>query len=250
MSPSATEPAGPRGTAQTRLLSALTHELRTPLGSILMMSELLAENAEGHLDPREVRYAENIHAATRDLLELIDRLGEIARIEAGRVEVARRAVDPEELVRGAVRDLLASREDPVAPEAAAQERPRVHLTVAPGTPGSVTIDRDALRKLVVLLLESALGVSAGGAVRLLLGPADEGGVEIAVRDAGGAPGEEELEGLFVPFATAGPRSRRRFGGSGLGLPLAAAVAGLLGAELTAEAAEEGCVYRLTVPGST
>lgn len=243
MSPGTTEPTGPRGTEKTRLLSALTHELRTPLGSVLMMSELLSENANGNLGQREVRYAENIHQATRDLLELIDQLGEMARIESGRMEVNRRTADPREVVREVAESARAAGDRP-------EDAPEVAAEVAPEAPEAVTTDPDKLRRLLGLLLESALAVSGGEPVRLRLGSGAGGAAGAAVfevEDTGTALTDEERSALFVPFAAAGPRSSRRFGGSGLGLPLAAALAELLGGELTAARGGRGCVYRLSLP---
>jgi len=246
-----TNPKGsrhPKGTEKARILSGLTHELRTPLGSILMMSELLADNSAGHLDEREIRYAQNIHRAAADLLELIDQLGEISRVEAGRSHLGERALVPAELGRR-----LEERYAALAGDA------EIHLAVeiAPGAPASVPTDGETVARILELLIDSALKVSQGGRVVIAMTraspdtPLEDGRpavLEIRVHDSGPALGDEERERLFVPFGAAGARSSRRFGGSGLGLPLAHSLTGLLGGELTAAATPDGCCYTLRLPG--
>jgi len=228
-----------QGTEKTRVLSGLTHELRTPLGSILMMSELLAENGASHLDEREIRYAQNIHRAAADLLELIDQLGELSRIEAGRVHLAERELVPAELGRRL--------EERFGVHAADAEI-RLAVEIAPGTPEAVPTDGEKVARILELLVESALKVSREGSVVIEMGSGEAAPLEIRVRDSGPPLGDDERQSLFVPFGAAGARSSRRFGGSGLGLPLAHTLAGLLGGELTAASTPEGCRYTLRLPG--
>jgi len=238
-----TDPKGPLGTEKTRILSGLTHELRTPLGSILMMSELLAENASGHLDARETRYAQNIHRAAADLLELINQLGELSRVEAGRTRGGETTLEPRKLAERLEQRFAAH---------AADAGTRLLFDVAPGVPATVPLDGEKVERIVVLLLESALKVSAEGAVRVEIGAGPDdapGGLEIRVRDSGEPLSEAERRVLFVPFGAAGARSSRQFGGSGLGLPLAHALAELLGGSLAATAARDGCRLTLRLPPS-
>ncbi len=227
-------------TEKTRILSGLTHELRTPLGSILMMSELLAENGAGHLDEREIRYAQNIHRATADLLELIDQLGEISRIESGRVQPGERSLVPAELGRRLLERFGAH---------AADTGVRLTVEIDPEAPASVPTDGEKVVRIVELLVESALKVSRDDQVAIEMAPPEaDGALEIRVRDSGAALGPDEQERLFTPFGTAGARSSRQFGGSGLGLPLAQALADLLEGTLTAAPTPDGCCYALRLPG--
>lgn len=231
-------PKGPEGTEKTRILSGLTHELRTPLGSILMMSELLAENGSGNLDEREIRYAQNIHRAVSDLLELVDQVGEMARFEAGRVKTESRDVEPATVVRRLEEEHSERNEDGIG---------RLEAEVAPDAPASLRSDPAKLQRTLGLLVESARKVSRDGTVRVRLGGAADGGLQVTVQDSGPPLTEEEAEALFLPFAAAGPRSSRQFGGSGLGLPLAQALAASLGGTLGATCTPEGCCYTLTIP---
>jgi len=234
-------PKGPSGNEKTRVLSGLTHELRTPLGSILMMSELLAENPAGRLDQREIRYAQNINRAVSDLLELVDQVGELARIEGGRTKVATGALDLPDL-RARLDERYRAR--------AEEEGITLSVEEAPDSALAVTADREKIERIVDLLVESAFkGADRGGTVRIVLAVTG-GGFEATVVDSGAPPSEQEQEALFEPFAAAGPRSSRRFGGSGLGLPVAHALATLLGGKLSAECLPTGCTFRLRLPGTS
>ena len=228
-------PGSPRS-----MLSGLTHELRTPLNSILMMSELLAEDPDGRLGEREARYARNIHQAAQDLLELVNQAGEIGRIESGRLALEVRSV--------ALAD-LARRIEEEHREEAERARTRLAVTVAPGAPERVVTDPAKLVKAVGLVIDAALHAAKGGEVTATLEPASGGGVTVAVVDSGPPLSESECTALFVPFGGAGPRTARRFGGTGLALSIAWALAQFLGGELTARpAGESGCRYLLTLPG--
>lgn len=231
--------AGDRPRIDPSLLSGLTHELRTPLNSILMMAELLGESAGEDGDEREARYARNIHQAAEDLLELVNQAGELGRVEAGRLPVEAR--------RLAVAELARRIEEAAAEDARAAEA-RLVLEVAPGAPENVVTDSEKLLRSAVLVVAAALHASRGGAVRVHLGAGTgEGALTLRVADSGPPLTGTEAASLFAPFAGAGPRTARRFGGTGLGLPVAHALAELLGGRLTAEpGAEGGCVFLLAL----
>lgn len=229
------DPKGPRGTEKTRILSGLTHELRTPLGSILMMSELLADNGAGNLDEREIRYAQNIHRAAGDLLELIDQLGELSRIESGRAHLGGRELVP---------SVFGQRLEELYGPHAADADSRLEVRIAPATPERIATDSEKVERILGLLIESALKVSAGGRVLIEMAPGGGDALDIHLQDSGEPLGDDEREGLFVPFGAAGARSSRRFGGSGLGLPLAQTLARLLEADLSVASTPDGCRFTL------
>lgn len=241
--------AGDRPRLDPSLLSGLTHELRTPLNSILMMAELLGESLAPDPDERRARYARNIHQAAEDLQELVNQAGELGRIEAGRLPVEARPVEVAELARVLEE---ASAEDARAAEV------RLVVEVTPDAPETVVTDADKLLRAAGLLVTSALHAARGGEVRVELGGggrsgggpgAPSGTLTLRVADSGPPLSEAEAESLFVPFGAAGPRTARRFGGTGLGLPVARALAELLGGRLTAEPGTEGrgCRFVLTLP---
>lgn len=238
---------GPR-TLGPSFLSGLTHELRTPLNSVLMMAELLTESlaAAGRdaTGEREARYARNIHQAAEDLLELVNQAGELGRLDGGRLAVEARPL--------AVIDLARRIEEAAAEDARAAEA-RLTMEVAAGAPERVTTDREKLLRAAGLLVGAALHASRGGEVRVeLAAGAGAYALELRVADSGPPLTDAERASFFTPFGGAGPRTARRFGGTGLGLAVAHALAQLLGGRLTAEpaGAEGGCVFVLAVPGQT
>jgi signal transduction histidine kinase len=225
------------------MLSGLTHELRTPLNSILIMAELLIEVPDGTLAEREARYARNIHQAARDLLDLVNQAGEIGRIESGRMTMEARPVALADLARQIEEDHR---------EAAAAAGTELSVSVAPGAPETVVTDPAKLARAMELVLAAAIQASKGGGVTAVLRPLPDGGAGFAVTvtDAGPALTESEGAALFVPFGGPGPRTARGFGGTGLGLTIAWALARLLGGDLAAApAGETGCRFVLTVPAS-
>jgi len=232
---------GPLGPA---FLSGLTHELRTPLNSVLMMAELLTEalaaSAREGGGEREARYARNIHQAAEDLLELVNQAGELGRIEAGRWPVEARAVAVAALAR---------RLEETATEDARAAEARLAVAVTAGAPERVKTDPEKLLRAAGLVVGAALHASRGGAVRVeLAAGAGEGALELRVTDSGPPLTDAEQASLFTPFGGAGPRTARRFGGTGLGLPVAHALTHLLGGRLTAHPAgpEGGCLFVLSI----
>ncbi|HEX6201314.1 MAG TPA: ATP-binding protein, partial [Thermoanaerobaculia bacterium] len=120
-----------------------------------------------------------------------------------------------------------------------------------GAPERVTTDPAKLLRAAGLLVTSALHASRGGEVAVTLAAAggEDGSLELRVADSGPPLDDAEHASLFAPFGGAGPRTARRFGGTGLGLPVAHALAHLLGGRLTAEPAgrEGGCLFVLSIP---
>ena len=244
-----TEPRD-RGASASGMLSGLTHELRTPLNSILMLSELLEESLE---EPaREARYARQIHQAAEDLLELVSQAGELGRLEAGRLAVEARETATADLTRRIAEAAGEAAGGAALPAGSAKpEVPPLVVERAPGAPERVVTDPAKLLRAIELVIAAARHASGGATVAVLLEGPSGGGLAIRVADAGPTLVEGERESLFVPFGGAGPRTARRFGGTGLGLPVAHALATLLGGTLTAEpgSGEEGCVLVLRIPHS-
>jgi two-component system chemotaxis sensor kinase CheA len=247
--------------AESSILSGLTHELRTPLNSILMLSELLeeslAEGAAGGSGPgrepgqgqpqaggraeRETRYARNIRQAAEDLLELVNQAGELGRVESGRFPVEARPFATADLARRLAESFPTG--------AAHGEKAWLAVERSAGAPETVVTDPAKLLRAAELVVSGALHASQGGVVAVALEAASGGGLAIRVADSGPPLSPAEIEALFVPFGGAGPRTARRFGGTGLGLSVAHGLARLLGGELTAEPGPEGrgCTFVLSIP---
>lgn len=220
----------------TRFLRGLAHELRTPLGSILILTELLADGPEP-LSEKQGDKVRKISLAAADLKELIEQVSAYAKAADGRLTALRSAVDLEALV-GELREDHAERARVRGLELAVEWRAEAPRTLA--------TDREILHRTLSHLLEHALGATAEGRVELGVG-GDAAGVVFTVRDGGSAVAEEERDDLFEPFPP-GARIRRSSGGTALTLPLAKALAGVLGGRLeSAAAGERGCVFTLSLP---
>lgn len=199
-----------------RFLRGLAHELRTPLGSILILTELLAEGPEA-LAPRQSDKVRKIGLAALGLKEIVEQVSTYAKCADGRLTALRRPVDWEELLDDLRRAF--------APEALDQAR-ELTLELEPGTPRAVITDREILRRVTGLLLEHALGGRSERPIRLAVRHAAS---EMLVTVRGGLD-DDGGDTLFEPF----PPGPRRAGGTALTLPLARALAGVLGGRLRAD----------------
>ncbi len=223
----------PGSQRHSHFISKLGHELRTPLGSVLMMAELLADNRPGNLTDKQLAYARKIHQAASEMRALLDETSVLAKIEGGRLELF-----PDQVQ---LADLAHTIE--------ASYRLPVELT--DGLPASVETDRLRLEQILETLIESAVAASGDGAVAIRFAPSDrrDMAISITVTQEGSTVPEDQREAIFEPFSQADPRTRRRAGGGqSLALPIARALARLAGGELTVEAAEGGgTAFRLELP---
>ena len=197
--------------AKSAFLANMSHELRTPLNAILGFSEIIAERAIGSeaLD-RYCDYARDIHSSGSHLLSLINDLLDVAKIEAGKMEIDPRPLDPLAVME-AVGRLMASR------FAARQQ----HFTVvpAPDLPLLVADERAVKQMLLNLVSNAAKFTPPGGNIALTCGVGRDGGMEFCVDDDGPGIAPEKLARIFQPFSQIDNRFDREAGGTGLGLAL-------------------------------
>lgn len=233
----------PRASRQrhSRFVSKLGHELRTPLGSILMMAELLADNRPGNLTDQQLGYARKIRRAASEMRALLDETSLLAKIEGDRLELFTADLELVDLAR------RIEERPPATPGTA------VTVELADGLPPRLGTDRSRLEEILAILIDNAAG-SSGGPVTVRIDRSERPGAAVAVAVAevsppgGGAIPEERREAIFEPFSQADPRTRRR-GGSGhsLELPIARGLAGLLGGELAVMSAPGGTAFVLHLP---
>ncbi|MCB9685532.1 MAG: PAS domain-containing sensor histidine kinase [Alphaproteobacteria bacterium] len=201
-------------TAKSTFLAGISHELRTPLNAILGYSELLEEVLVGE----ESHDATRIHLAGRQLLELVDDLLDLARIEAGRVEVVLEPVD--------LREVLEDVADTLQLKAMASEQ-RIEIV---GEPVTLSSDRRRLRQIVLNLAGNATKYAVPG--RIVLGSSGGEHPTLWVEDEGPGIGPDQLERLFQPYTQLGEGA----GGVGLGLSICRGLASLLGGDLQVRSA--------------
>ncbi len=200
------------------LVSRLVHELRTPLGSVLMLAELLAED----LDAKGAGQTRKIRQATTDVLGLLAEVSELAKIEGGRLGVAREEIP--------LMELAGKLEDDYRP--LAEERDLAfEIELAAELPRSIKSDRRRLEQVLGSLLAGALAATVEGRVTMRIEPGRQEEIVIAVSDTGPEVPAEQRDAFFEPFAQPSARLRREHGGHGLGLAVAAALAKRLGGAL-------------------
>ncbi|MFJ8074119.1 HAMP domain-containing protein [Streptomyces sp. NPDC096176] len=235
---------------KSEFLANMSHELRTPLNSLLILAQLLAQNPTRNLTAKQVEYAGIIHSAGSDLLQLINDILDLSKVEAGKMDV-----NPE---RVALRQLLDYVEATFRP-LTSQKNLQFTITTAPGVPGDVLTDDSRLRQVLRNLISNAVKFTERGSVELRIEPAGDGDlprpvqrggdvVAFRVKDTGIGIAEQQLETIFGAFQQADGTTSRKYGGTGLGLSISREIAHLLGGALTVESTPgKGSTFTLYLP---
>ncbi len=227
------------------LLAQLSHEVRTPLTSILGFSELLESAAGQRLTAREMRYLANVRESGNHLLRLVNNLLDQAKLDAGRMKVHLERVDLAAVVTSVVSLMEGFA---VVREVRLEARPE------PGLP-AVEVDLAKLRQVLLNLLSNAVKFSpAGGlvvvearAIDAAANPLGVAAFSLAVRDAGPGIRAEDLPAIFEPFRRLDER-HDGLPGTGLGLPIARQLTRLMGGDIEVDSAPgQGSVFRVLLP---
>jgi len=206
--------------AKSAFLANMSHELRTPLNAILGFSEIIGQQAMGpNAMERYSDYARDIHHSGAHLLSLINDLLDVAKIEAGKMEIDPRPFDPRQVMESIGR-IMSSR---VAAG-------KLHFSVsAPPDVPLLVADERALRQMLLNLASNAVKFTPpGGHVSIACAVPPEGGMEFCVADDGPGIAAEKLARIFQPFNQIDNRFDREGGGTGLGLALVRGLAELHG----------------------
>ncbi|WP_449433722.1 response regulator [Pseudomonas putida] len=224
---------------KSEFLANMSHELRTPLNSSLILAKLLAENAEGNLSDEQVKFAESIYSAGNDLLNLINDILDIAKVEAGKLEVRPETTHIQRLVEG-LRGMFL----PLAGHKGLAFEVEVQAQV----PASLFTDRQRLEQILKNLLSNAIKFTEHGRVSLNIGFEPGSGIVFAVHDTGiGIPADQQ-QAVFGAFHQVDGTSNRRYGGTGLGLSISRDLAHLLGGHINvASSPGQGSVFSLVMP---
>lgn len=231
-------------TAKSEFLARVSHELRTPLNAILGFSEIIRDQLLGDQAPqRYAEYAADIHHAGSHLLKLIDDILDMAKIEAGRLDLMVDEVD----LHGLLRELVHTCR-PLA-----RRNTNRFETQIPNDIGTLKGDVTRLRQVVLNLLSNACKFTRGGAVTLAarrLGSVDGRGdlVEITVTDTGIGMTEAQLARVFEDFIQADASIARTYGGTGLGLPICRRLCLLMGGDIRLDSSPgRGTIARVILP---
>ena len=225
---------------KSEFLANMSHELRTPLNSSLILSKLLAENPHKNLSEEQVKFAESIYSAGNDLLNLINDILDISKVEAGKLEVRPENTGVARLVEG-LRDLFT----PLAREKGLD----FDVQVQPDAPAMLYTDRQRLEQVLKNLLSNAVKFTEHGSVRLNVAGQPGGGIAFMVRDSGIGIAADQQQSIFEAFRQADGTTNRRYGGTGLGLSISRDLATLLGGSISVTSAPgQGSEFTLAMPG--
>ncbi|MFF4595640.1 HAMP domain-containing protein [Amycolatopsis sp. NPDC001319] len=236
---------------KTEFMANMSHELRTPLNSALILAKLLSENPEGNLTEKQIQFARTIYAAGSDLQQLINDILDLAKVEAGRMDLQMSDVTLPELV-----NYVESLCRPLTADKGLEFAVRID----PPVPGSVHTDEHRLQQVLRNLLSNAAKFTDEGGVRLHIRMASAEEVEqealqsaagiiaFAVEDTGIGIPEEKLAIIFDAFRQADGTTSRKYGGTGLGLSISQQLTELIGGELRVRSEPgKGSTFTLYLP---
>jgi signal transduction histidine kinase/CheY-like chemotaxis protein/HAMP domain-containing protein len=226
---------------KSQFLANMSHELRTPLNSLLILARLLAQNPSHNLTAKQVEYAHVIHSAGSDLLQLINDILDLSKVEAGRMDVL-----AERFPLAALVEDLQTTFGPLTAEKGLE----FTVTTAPSAPLELVTDRQRLRQVLGNLLSNAVKFTEQGSVTLCVEASaeDPGLVGFSVTDTGIGIAPENLAVIFGAFQQSDGTLSRQYGGTGLGLSIANEVTALLGGRITAASdLGRGSTFTLWLP---
>ncbi|TWI56793.1 signal transduction histidine kinase [Pseudomonas duriflava] len=223
---------------KSEFLANMSHELRTPLNSSLILAKLLADNTESNLTAEQVRYAESIYSAGNDLLNLINDILDISKVEAGMLEIR-----PEQVSLKRVVETLRGSFNPVADSRGLT----FDIQVGEDVPAFLYSDRQRIEQILKNLLSNAFKFTERGGVSLKVSLHDNR-LAFAVTDSGiGIPLDQQAL-IFEAFRQADGATTRRYGGTGLGLSISRDLAKLLGGTIHVQSVpQQGSTFTLHVP---
>ncbi|KAB2345229.1 HAMP domain-containing protein [Actinomadura rudentiformis] len=222
---------------KSNFLANMSHELRTPLNSLLLLAKLMWANPDGNLTAEQVQFARTIYGAGRDLLQLIDDILDLSKIEAGKMEI-----HPEEIPLTKLVDYV----NVTFRHIAVEQGLEFEVVIDDDLPRVLATDEQRLQQIVRNLLSNAIKFTSEGGVRLEIKLAQdvffateplstaERVVAFTVTDTGVGIPAGKLQVIFDAFQQADGTTSRKYGGTGLGLSICREIAGLLGGEIRAD----------------
>ncbi len=239
---------------KSEFLANMSHELRTPLNSLLILSDQLSKNPDGNLTARQTEYSKTIHSSGNDLLNLINDILDLSKIESGTV-----AVEVNELRFDSLRGFVERTFNHVAE----LKNLEFDIRLSPGLPKSIQTDAKRLQQILKNLLSNAFKFTRQGRVVLEIAPVSgstqfekgtlrgqDGVIAFTVSDTGIGIPQDKQHIIFEAFQQADGSTSRKYGGTGLGLAISRELSWLLGGEIRLHSAPgEGSAFTLYLPAS-
>ncbi len=236
---------------KSEFLANMSHELRTPLNSLLVLAKLLTENSEGNLTDQQVEFAKTIHGAGSALLQLINDILDLSKVEAGRMDI-----HPAELSLPKLYDYVDAAFAPLAQDKGLS----FAIDVDDAVPTEMRTDEQRLQQVLRNLLSNAVKFTPRGEVRLRVRPAGDVAfvdetlqtsdniLAFSVVDTGIGIAPDKLDVIFEAFRQADGTTSRKYGGTGLGLSICRDIARLLGGEIHVDSEPgHGSAFTLYLP---
>jgi len=237
---------------KSEFLANMSHELRTPLNSLLILSKLLADNADSNLTNKQIEFAQTINRAGTELLALINDILDLSKIESGTVTLDISTMHFAEVVDNLQRSFE---------QLATDRKLSFRIELDTSLPRAMTTDEKRLQQIIKNLLSNAFKFTHDGGVVLSIRRAMAGWnpanqllntapavVSYSVSDTGIGIPHEKLRVIFEAFQQADGTTSRKYGGTGLGLSISREICRLLGGEITVESTPgRGSCFTLYLP---
>ncbi len=240
---------------KSEFLANMSHELRTPLNSLLILAQLLADNKPGTLNEKQIEYAKTINSAGKDLLNLINDILDLSKVEAGKIEVLLENVELPELLTTIKQKFL-----PIADN----KNLEFSVNIDSNINSTLRTDSQRLTQVINNLLSNAFKFTSKGSITITIKKPTEIStnigasanqlelnktIAISVIDTGIGIPKDKQQAIFEAFQQADGSTSRRFGGTGLGLSISRQLAHLLGGELTLTSNNNGSIFTLYLPNT-
>jgi HAMP domain-containing protein/CheY-like chemotaxis protein/signal transduction histidine kinase len=237
---------------KSEFLANMSHELRTPLNSLLILAKLLTENKDKNLSKKQIEFADTIYGSGTDLLNLINDILDLSKVEAGKMEVTATNVPLTE-----IQEFVERTFKPLAD----QKGLKLAVDIQDDAPTPILTDGQRLQQVLKNLLSNAFKFTEHGGVTLTIRRAEKGRrfasrsldqaedvIAFAVSDTGIGIAKEKQQLIFEAFQQADGTTSRKYGGTGLGLSISREIARLLGGEIRVESSpDKGSTFTLFLP---
>lgn len=232
---------------KSEFLANMSHELRTPLNSLIILSQFLEDNSEGNLNEKQLEFVRTIHSSGEDLLKMIDEILDLAKVDAGRMEIQHETTPLEDITVDLEHAFRTIAED---------KGIAFSVEIGHDVPAALQTDGHRLKQVLRNLLSNAMKFTPKGSVSLTVRTASQDEIQdrngsylaFSVKDTGLGIAEEKREIIFEAFRQADGTTSRKFGGTGLGLTISRELAGLLGGWITLDSeVGSGSEFTLYLP---